>query len=1809
MPQQPQSLLQKIIFTKGMNFDDGDEVLAEGSGRRRVNVRVMSSKNGQRSAVETPLGNNLTSYTLPSGTNKVIGAREWEIKNKCFYHVWNSNGNHVNLMYDIASNSVTKVLQDDPSDPYLNYDKDHLITHIDFVELDGDNWLWYWTDNYVDPTDKDIYNEPKKLNIQKAIAYSAGNYSDGYPALFDPEFIFRIKQPPQNSPVCLYGDDPTRVVNMMEQKLFQFKARFIYDDKEASAWSPISVFAYPNDLCGGGSTRENNFIAVTVPTGIAIVERIQIACKEVNAPDFALVVDLDKEELEIPSNDEYTFNFYNDGNYIPLEINDSIKLYDRVPKHSQAEAVIDGNRMADGHITEDFDQPGVDMKFDVRVEEDITEPTYSIRGKIFIPMLFPDASGDSGYQKSQAIWSGKHATGYPVFGGIGSNAFGGYMESIDSYNQHLPEGGFCVYLAGTNHSTISVQQGNGLPTDPSYPGKNVYEINGISARNDVRDHIKDESAFSTFEISGVPPGKYILRIAPSSDQSTSTNTAGVGGYAKHECVVYVANDGTITVPGISSAGPASPFHLQDSYVLDLTSAKTRTDFVLVPQIIPRTCTVTGYLRDNTGRSIEMGTIFFTRGDPFEADACLGILSAELNNAWGGSAPFIDEVIADILYDPGSGTPQCGKTVCDHNGFYYSLSAVGNWLNPPTTGSVCGLVDYEIHHIQVATNTQAYSVVSGGTSYDCWGSAIGVIEMDVLDDDIRTRLVGFVYFQGRPLDNVICISTRGGIGATDANGLYAIDIYPANDATTRADYVLFYLNGECIAFFTPGTDIQAYGPLQFGPSDYNYNNPYQLQNVYIDAILGQTPINALKRGGVYQECLIYLDHANRSSVSLTNEGRFDVIDPETGKYGSKVFIPWYTDSKESADPANITFTMKVTTDGTTEAILTEAGSGYTSPAATFSGGGAGVQATADIFMDVLTAIITASGAGYTAATATISGGGGSGATADVNIVAGVVVGLTITDPGTGYTSVPGIVIAGDGAGATADAVMEIEKVVILTTGSGYTSVPALTITDGGTPTVVATASFYMEVEALTLVSGGSGYTVPPAIIFTGGGTGIGAAGTTTLTLGVITAVALTSGGAGYTSFPTLLLEGGNPYLGSIPIVDWAVYNEPPKWAKKWLWARMKNSETDHYIQFIANETEYVDDNHQNVGPLTQVRINLLNITAQFKTMNPDSILVYDFARGDRIRYVKNKDGAFFTQYYDLKVKSYDSGTGDIYVEVDNSITPSDLDAGVMFEIYYPKLTIPDDQRITFEFGETYDVLYDSVHDKYYHAGERNNQAYWNFDGLADDSGFLQISSSSTPHGMVVGNKIRIMQNGTPVNPGYDTYANVTAVIDPNTIVVDIVFGSADAARTGQVTLAANGTFYTGDTFYRYRIMPYNNTALNTLKRLIQDANFDDGFYSKAWDYGRPNKIDKLVREVTRGATVYYSEKFIPETQINGLSSVYDTSFQSYDSNNGTIQKLWPENARLLMFQELKVSQIPVNQILYNDLQLQNTVGASNVVLSPQPVPYIGEYGIGRNPESFAVYGQAKYFIDVRRGVLLRLSNDGITPISINSNMHSYFSTLCEQVIKSGVNVKFFGGFDLDFTEYILSHEGFTYSYLGPDQERIDVTVPGETVAFNEDENYFSTFYSYLPDFMCRKGNGIISFKNGALWVHNSVAVPYANYYGVQYKPFVSAVMNAFSSNKKVFIAIALEGDQPWNVVITTPSGQESPLISNNFYLHEGFQYAEFKRDQNTPNVVNPIIEGDPMRGQTALLELEYQSDDYNKLYAFNVLFISSQRSNK
>ncbi len=172
--------------------------------------------------------------------------------------------------------------------------------------------------------------------------------------------------------------------------------------------------------------------------------------------------------------------------------------------------------------------------------------------------------------------------------------------------------------------------------------------------------------------------------------------------------------------------------------------------------------------------------------------------------------------------------------------------------------------------------------------------------------------------------------------------------------------------------------------------------------------------------------------------------------------------------------------------------------------------------------------------------------------------------------------------------------------------------------------------------------------------------------------------------------------------------------------------------------------------------------------------------------------------------------------------------------------------------------------------------------------------------------------------------------------------------------------------------------------------IEESRIRGGYNNVQTDFSpRAHLVEDVTSEQTRSNAMIYSGIYNSRTGINNTNqfSVAKDITKSVDPANGSIQKLYAENTNMTIFQEKKVSSILIDKDAVYTAEGSSMQTTSNVVMG-QVQPYLGEYGISRNPESFAVYGYQKYFSDKDRGVILRLSRDGITEIS-GYGMLDYF----------------------------------------------------------------------------------------------------------------------------------------------------------------------------------------------------------------------------
>ena len=164
--------------------------------------------------------------------------------------------------------------------------------------------------------------------------------------------------------------------------------------------------------------------------------------------------------------------------------------------------------------------------------------------------------------------------------------------------------------------------------------------------------------------------------------------------------------------------------------------------------------------------------------------------------------------------------------------------------------------------------------------------------------------------------------------------------------------------------------------------------------------------------------------------------------------------------------------------------------------------------------------------------------------------------------------------------------------------------------------------------------------------------------------------------------------------------------------------------------------------------------------------------------------------------------------------------------------------------------------------------------------------------------------------------------------------------------------------------------------------VEESVFKGGFNNSRLSLGvRAYTVDDNPVGQDRNFSLIHSGILNTRSGYNetNVFSVSNNIEKDLEQRNGSIQHLYMENTLLHVFQEAKVSKVLINKnALYSGNQGSQDTGS--ISFFGQLNPFAGEYGISKNGQSFAQFGYRKYFTDRDRGVVCRLSMDGITEIS-------------------------------------------------------------------------------------------------------------------------------------------------------------------------------------------------------------------------------------
>ncbi|WP_430611500.1 fibronectin type III domain-containing protein [Flavobacterium sp. JP2137] len=385
------------------------------------------------------------------------------------------------------------------------------------------------------------------------------------------------------------------------------------------------------------------------------------------------------------------------------------------------------------------------------------------------------------------------------------------------------------------------------------------------------------------------------------------------------------------------------------------------------------------------------------------------------------------------------------------------------------------------------------------------------------------------------------------------------------------------------------------------------------------------------------------------------------------------------------------------------------------------------------------------------------------------------------------------------------------------------------------------------------------------------------------------------------------------------------------------------------------------------------------------------------------------------------------------------------------------------------------------------------------------------------------------------------------------------------------------------------------------------------------------------EVTRYSDVTYSDPYVESAGMNGLNSfnLAKLNWKELDKNNGSISHLLGREGNLLVCQLDKIGQV-----LFGKDAMYNADGTANVAKVPyvlgEYIPYAGEYGLS-HPESFATHGNRVYGVDTKRGLVWRLSNNGISPITYG--MEGFFR---EELTKNS-NAKIIGGYDPYNQLYQLT--------IGDNERETPILECSSIV------NIFRNTQPFTADFHLNQISGTTGINYD---ISEGIATIEANYQGKNFTHqnvsgpgrisidvnAAEQVINAAVIPVSEFISFQIGNECPIgremkivNIVLTDISDQgkvmtnrikwdNSPFYANN-YLVDSFPVSHFEVETGIEGIGkfperNSIVRMEVLESQSSFAnfsrtcnrlgylvsDILYNQDDFEALMSNATLLIAT-----
>jgi hypothetical protein len=473
-----------------------------------------------------------------------------------------------------------------------------------------------------------------------------------------------------------------------------------------------------------------------------------------------------------------------------------------------------------------------------------------------------------------------------------------------------------------------------------------------------------------------------------------------------------------------------------------------------------------------------------------------------------------------------------------------------------------------------------------------------------------------------------------------------------------------------------------------------------------------------------------------------------------------------------------------------------------------------------------------------------------------------------------------------------------------------------------------------------------------------------------------------------------------------------------------------------------------------------------------------------------------------------------------------------------------------------------------------------------------------------------NEIFLFQIWTPfkynTNPAFYEVAQLFEVIN-----------SGEANRAYSVT---NGVIR-GDVNIRTR-------THNSVNYRVERMSPQDALWQNWWtDAGRTNIIDKIGQQ-NKQTGVRWSNKFIPGTLVNGLSSFDYLDEKILPEQLDSIQKLQlsskvQDEQGVVM---LAIGEDETASCYMGEVQMYNATQASDIVSTDAVIGTVnilkGSFGT-IDPQSVTEFKGNVFWLDRNSCKVIQYSGNGLYPIS-NYKMTRYWKQFCDQ----------YNSMTISQIE-ALGSRPFVFMTVDPHHFELLISVPKllanppkgylpdypstvypfdiwdgreKTIVYKliSEPNRWMGAFTFNTENFITLGNDLYSFKYGQLFIHNQVN-NYANFYGTQYKSRIMCLFNMNPNLPKVYNSIAVEGNlRPTLTYFRTEPTlefteigdlweQASDLVDFDYSVLEGQLYATLYRNKLVPTATGldttGLLTAEKMRALVLKVMIEFTVGSY------------------